>query len=139
MSSLPIGLHECYVDADYLADIAKAAGQPYALALLEVAGLVRGVGNNTHEMHPALGRYLRAQAARQTAERAGEPAWERGFRAVMAALADHLAPLQRHEQRPVFELFGSSFEPALALSQARRRSTASACVLPPRRMAQPTG
>jgi tetratricopeptide (TPR) repeat protein len=123
---VPIGLHEGYVDAGHLAEISKVAGQPYtpaqasqALELLEIAGLVRGRGNKVYEMHPALGRYLRMQAAHQPIGQDERQAWDRGFCEVMATLAENSVSKQLHEQRPVFEFFGGSFEHALALSQAR--------------------
>ena len=126
---MPIGLHEGYVYADFLAAVAKESGQSYTLAqvsqaleMLEVAGLVRGVGNYVYEMHPALGRYLRTPSSQTTnadMDAVRQQAWEQGFCAVMAGLANHCAPKQLHEQRPIFELFGGSFERALALSLAR--------------------
>ena len=123
---LPIGLHEGYVDADYLAGMAKRAQQPFeltqvcqALELLEQAGLVRGLGNNVYEMHPALARQARLRGEQQVADAATRQAWEQGFCSFMASLADHYAPKELHEQRPVFELFGGSFERALGMAQGR--------------------
>ena len=123
---LPIGLHEGYVDADYLAGMAKRAQQPFeltqvcqALELLEQAGLVRGLGNNVYEMHPALARQARLRGEQQVADAATRQAWEQGFCSFMASLADHYAPKQLHEQRPVFALFGGSFERALGMAQGR--------------------
>lgn len=121
---VPIGLHEGHADANLLAAMAKQAKQPFAVAdavralnLLEVAGLVRGIGNQVFELHPALARYLRARTAQLVPAEQAE-AWQRAFVEVMAVLANHYAPKELHEQRTVFHLFGGSFERALALTEA---------------------
>jgi hypothetical protein len=124
---LPIGLHEGYVDAGHLAAMARQAGQPYeitevrqALERLEAAGLVQGQGNNVYEMHPALERYARARGRRELeGHNKLRQAWEKAFCHLMAGLAGHYAPMELHEQRPVFGLFGSSFERARAIAQER--------------------
>jgi tetratricopeptide (TPR) repeat protein len=133
---MPIGLHESYVDADHLAAMAKEAQQPFELAqvtqaleLLEMAGLVRGIGNNVYEMHPALGRFARVRSAQRAtdAELLGD--WERGFCEVMAGLANHSTPKALHEQRPVFHLFGGSFERALGMSRSSGNLETSGALL----------
>lgn len=120
---VPIGLHEGHADANLLAFMAKQAKQPFvvadtvrALNLLEVSGLVRGIGNQVFELHPALARYLRARTAQLVPAEQSE-AWQRAFVEVMASLADHYAPKELHEQRTVFHLFGGSIERALALAE----------------------
>ncbi|WP_170113261.1 tetratricopeptide repeat protein [Ahniella affigens] len=121
---LPIGLHEGYIDADFLTEMAQQAQQPFELAqvcqaleLLELAGLVRGLGNNVYEMHPALARQTRLRSVQM--DTATRQAWEQGFCLVMASLADNYAPKELHEQRPVFAIFGDSFQRALELAQSR--------------------
>jgi tetratricopeptide (TPR) repeat protein len=123
---IPIGMHEEFVEADCLVAIARESGQFFspvqvsqALVLLEAAGLMRGMGNDVYEMHPALGRHLRTQVAQQPVDRDTQQAWERGFCKVMGKLADNLAAKQLHVQRPAFKLFGGSFERALLLSKAK--------------------
>ncbi|RDE50522.1 MAG: CHAT domain-containing protein, partial [Candidatus Accumulibacter meliphilus] len=120
----PIGLHEGYIYTTFLADMAKEAQLPFtteqaqqALERLEVAGLVRRLGKNVYEMHPALARYARHQGARLLADAEDASAWEQGFVAIMAQLADHCAPKALHEQRPVFHIYGGSFERALGMAQ----------------------
>lgn len=123
---MPIGLHVDYVDADLLSHMAQEAQQPFDLAkvcqvleLLELAGLVRGMGNNLYEMHPALARHVRLRSLQKNHDLEARKAWEQVFCSVMAGLAGHYAPKQLHEQRPVFGLFGGSFQCALELTQGR--------------------
>lgn len=121
----PIGLHEGHVDAALLADMARLADQPFglpaiqrALALLEVAGLVQGIGNNIFRLHPALTRYLRARSAAAPTVDGQALAWQRGFVLTMAALADAFAPKELHQQRPFFRIMGGCVEQARSLAQA---------------------
>ena len=132
----PIGLHEGHVDADYLAAMATAAGQPagvreaqQVLALLEKAGLVSGQGNNIFEMHPVLGRFLRNRVDGLVSEAGQAGDWDRAFVGVMAQLADHFGsgPMQRQE--PVFRLHGANFEQAQHLAEKRGEFTESAILL----------
>ncbi|MGB5064724.1 MAG: CHAT domain-containing protein, partial [Candidatus Competibacter sp.] len=58
---LPLGLHERFVDADYLEMMAQGADSRFSrtdierlLAMLAVSGLLRPLGQDIHEMHPAL-------------------------------------------------------------------------------------
>ncbi|MBK7001351.1 MAG: tetratricopeptide repeat protein [Rhodoferax sp.] len=132
---VPIGLHEGHVNADLLAAMAEEAKQPFAVAdtvraleLLEVAGLVRGIGNQVFELHPALARYLRARTAQLLPAEQSE-AWQRAFVKVMAGLADDYVPKELHEQRPLFHLFGGSFERALALAEAAGELTFYAALM----------
>lgn len=121
----PIGLHEGFVVADFLAGIAKEAEQPFELAqvcqaleLLEAAGLVRGVGNNVYELHPALERHARVRSAQQRGDAEARMAWDRGFCASMAVLADQCTPMELHKQRHLFLLFGGSLGRALILARS---------------------
>lgn len=123
----PIGLHAGYVDADDLAAMAQAAGQPFqvqhaqrTLELLETAGLVRGLGNNIFELHPALGRYLRARAQQFISGPEQAARWRQSFVDFMAQLAQYFAGKQPHEQRPVFDLHGANFERAQKLAEERQ-------------------
>ncbi|WP_243745983.1 tetratricopeptide repeat protein [Tahibacter aquaticus] len=121
---LPIGFHERYVQADFLAGMARHAQQPYtveqaqqALELLEGAGLVQGQGNNVYEMHPALESYVRRQGASLMVPERERECWRRAFVEYMAAVADSYAPKALHEQRPIFHRFGGSFERAFSMAQ----------------------
>jgi len=113
-----VGLHEGFVDADYLEHMAKQVDAAWTrqwidrlMAALSTAGLLRDIGNATYEMHPLLTSYLRS--------RDGVPpdACERAFVDVVARLADELAPRQMHEQRIPFLLHGANFHFALALAE----------------------
>jgi tetratricopeptide (TPR) repeat protein len=122
---IPIGLHASYTDAHMLGQMAKSAGQPFsavdaarALGLLEVAGLVQGVGGNIFRLHPALTRYLEARGPFIASDAEEVRAWERGFVDIMAHAAQAATPMPLHEQRPIFKLFGGSFNRALRLARA---------------------
>ncbi|MBL8232569.1 MAG: tetratricopeptide repeat protein [Bryobacterales bacterium] len=113
-----VGLHEGYVDADYLEAMAKQVDAEWTranidrlLAELGNAGIVKDGGNAVFEMHPLLTSYLRSLPALVS-----EPC-QRAFVDVMGRLADHLTPRPLHEQRRPFLLFGPSFHHALALSE----------------------
>lgn len=121
---VPLGLHENYVDADYLEGMAQHADPVYTRAHIDslmqalgVAGLLRDVGQSTYEMHPLLTSYLRsssvAQGEVETRER-----WMRAFVEVMGRLADELGPRELHEQRGPFHVHGQNFY--YALEQAER-------------------
>ncbi|RDE48755.1 MAG: CHAT domain-containing protein [Candidatus Accumulibacter meliphilus] len=120
----PIGLHEGYIHAHFLVQMAEKAQQAFSaeqtqqtLERLEAAGLVRALGNEAYEMHPALARYARRQGARLLASAADVSAWERGFVSIMAHIADYCTPKDLHEQRPAFDFFGGGFERALGMAQ----------------------
>jgi tetratricopeptide (TPR) repeat protein len=121
----PIGLHDGYVDVDYLVEMAACIGQPFsptqvkmAFERLETAGLLRRVDTTNYEMHPALGRYLRIRLLQKAKAETGQRAWESAFCVVIANLAQVYARKQFPEQRPVFMLFSGNFERALELSHA---------------------
>ena len=97
----PIGLHEGHVDADWLAGMATQAQAPFtesdteqALGLLEVAGLVQGIGQSIFRLHPALTRYLRGRGATLPLE--VQARWKMGFVEVMATVADGIASRAAH-------------------------------------------
>lgn len=116
--------------------MAGEAQQPFSagqtrqtLERLEAAGLLRGLGNAVYEMHPALERYARRHGARLLADAAHAATWERAFVEILARLAYHYTPKDLHEQRPVFELFGASFERVLALAQRADNLTSAGALL----------
>lgn len=121
---IPIGLHEGYVDADYIALMAGSTGQPFlsqdtrrVLELLQAAGLVQGMAiESLFRLHPALTRYLRT---REDAAGCNEnvQAWQRGFVEVMARLAHEVAPRPLHEQRSFFAFFEANIELARTLAE----------------------
>jgi tetratricopeptide (TPR) repeat protein len=133
---LPIGLHDRFVDADYLAAMAADAQQPFtvadthrALELLAVAGLVQGHGQNVYELHPALERYARTRGPALVPRPDDALAWQRANVTFMASLAAHYTPKALHEQRPVFHYFGGSFERALGQAQLEGDLDASGALL----------
>ena len=121
---VPLGMHEGYVDADYLEEMAKSAGGDWSrpridelAEALEVAGLLWDVGQNIYQMHPLLTSFLRSRVV----EKAGGEArgrWARAFVDVMGSLAHQLAPRELHEQRSAFHVHGASFH--YALGEAER-------------------
>ncbi len=112
-----VGMHEAYVDGDYLEAMAGQLGPENtrervdeALAALATVGLVRELGQSVYEMHPALTGFLRERSPAEPCARA--------FVGVIGALADHYAPKELHEQRAVFGYHGANFR--FALSEAER-------------------
>lgn len=121
---LPLGLHERFVDADYLEMMAQRADSRFSradierlLAMLAVSGLLRPLGQDIHEMHPALTGFLRARSVAGLDDGQRE-AWRRAFVDVMGRLADHCAPKELHEQRGPFHWHGVNFLTALAEAEA---------------------
>jgi tetratricopeptide (TPR) repeat protein len=121
---VPLGLHENYVDADYLEDMAGRADPACTrtqvdslLQALVVAGLLRDIGQSTYEMHPLLTSYLRTCVVVVVDEPTRDK-WARAFVHMMGTLADALAPRELHEQRVPFLLHGQNFY--YALEQAVR-------------------
>jgi tetratricopeptide (TPR) repeat protein len=113
-----VGLHEGYVNADYLEAMAKQVDAGWTrqridrlMGALGTAGLLRDAGQAIYEMHPLLTSYLRPQAQ-------GAPeSYQRAFVDIMATLADGLAPGELHEQRIPFLLHGANFHFALSLAE----------------------
>lgn len=116
---VPLALHERFVDPQLLGAIAKRANTEWTLAqinellgVLEHAGLVIRRGQRAFEIHPLLGRYLRACKVLASAE-----AWERAFVDVLSSLADELTALDLHKQRMAFFIHIANFGTALALAK----------------------
>ena len=121
---LPLGLHERFVDADYLEMMAQRADSRFSradierlLAMLAVSGLLRPLGQDIHEMHPALTGFLRARSV-VGLDDGQRDSWRRAFVDVMGSLADHLTPKQLHEQRWPFHWHGVNFLTALVEAEA---------------------
>ncbi len=121
---LPLGLHERFVDADYLEAMAQRADPRFSradierlLAMLAVSGLLRPLGQGIHEMHPALTGFLRARSVVGLDDGQRE-VWRRAFVNVMGRLAEHLTPKELHEQRWPFHWHGVNFLTALAEAEA---------------------
>jgi tetratricopeptide (TPR) repeat protein len=122
---VPLGLHERFVDADYLEAMAKSAGRKEStrapidrlLAALATAGLVRDRGQAIYELHPALTGFLRSGLLTQVAEPERE-SWQRAFVDIMGSLADSLAPEQLHVQRFSFHVHSANFHVALSLAES---------------------
>ena len=111
-----IGLHQRYVNGDYLEVMGKLAAIDVSknritacCQILENGGLLHGHGQAIYGMHPALSGFLRAH----------HPATkgiQRAFVDVMGTIADSLAPKELHEQRIPFALHGANFHQALSLA-----------------------
>jgi tetratricopeptide (TPR) repeat protein len=121
---IPLGLHESYVDADYLEHMARLAEPGCARAqidglmqALSVAGLLRYVRRANYEMHPLLTSYLRSSNKPKEDDSTREK-WTRAFVEVMGTVADQLAARELHEQREPFHVHGQNFYHAL--EQAER-------------------
>lgn len=121
---LPLGLHERFVDTDYLEMMVQRADSRFSradierlLAILAVSGLLRPLGQDIHEMHPTLTGFLRARPVVEQAD-SWRDAWRRAFVDVMGGLADHLVPKALHEQRGSFYWHGVNFHTALAEAEA---------------------
>jgi len=119
-----LAMHEGFVDADYLEDMAKAVDAIWSreridrlLQILVTAGLLRDRGQAVHELHPALTGFLRSNCLDASPAEIRD-AWARAFVDVVGTLADQLAPKQLHEQRAGFHLLGASFY--FALNEAER-------------------
>ena len=112
-----VGLHEGYVDADYLEGMAKQVDAGWTRQLIDrlmdalsVAGLVRDIGQATYETHPLLTSYLRSQGE------ASEPC-QRAFVGLFGSFANAVAPRPVHEQRLPLLLHGASLHFALTLAE----------------------
>ena len=111
-----IGLHQRYVDVDYVAHMMQVpdkTSERQALErcfyVLERGGLLHHAGNGVYSMHPALRGFL---ASAHPAEEVSV----QGFVAFMATYADGLAPKQLHEQRAHFYIHGANFRYALTFA-----------------------
>nr|MDQ2695490.1 tetratricopeptide repeat protein [Pseudomonadota bacterium] len=118
----PLALHERFVQADFLKDMAKAAQAPQdraaidrLLGVLETAGLAHPHGQGIYGLHPALTGFLRARGCGQAP---ADESWRRAFVDVMGSLADYFAPKPLHEQRAAFHWHGASFHNALRHAEA---------------------
>ena len=92
------------------------------LGMLAVSGLLRPLGQDIHEMHPALTGFLRARAVAGLGDDQRE-AWRRAFVVVMWLLSSHLTPKGLHEQRWPFHWHGVNFLTALAEAEALKMDT----------------
>ena len=129
---VPLGMHEGFVDADYLEAMAKQVGEEWTreridrlFSALRIGGLLWEAGQGVWVMHPVLSGYLRSNDQSRASEDAGPRAgvggsvdWERAFVDIMGSLADAYTPKELHEQRVVFHMHGANFHNAL--SQAER-------------------
>ena len=120
----PLGLHERFVSASLLEIMAQQAECSFGradierlLEMLAMSGLLRPLGQDIHEMHPALTGFLRARPVVGLDESQRET-WRRAFVEVMGWLADHLIPKELHEQRWPFYLHGVNFHTALVEAEA---------------------
>src|SRR5579883_1863160 len=114
---IPIGLHESYLDADYLERMAEQVDTNLTrpaindcLIAMGNAGLVRDVGQAIYELHPLLTSYLRSVHESLAPE--VRDGWARAFTDVMGRLADDLAPRPLHEQRFSFLVHEANFHTA---------------------------
>ena len=121
---LPLGLHEKFVDADYLEKMAASVDASLArptidrfVAALVPAGLLTDRGQAIYEIHPLLPSFLRAEVL------SGMPAetlekWTRAFVGAMGSVADVVAAKELHEQRFAFAIHQANFHTALQHAEA---------------------
>ena len=121
---VPIGLHERYLDADHLEQMAKTAQIPHpradidqCLAALGTAGLVHDRGQATYELHPALTGFLRSRLP-ALGVHAETDAWRRAFVDTLGGLADWAAQQPDHILRGVFHYHEANLQTALELAEA---------------------
>jgi tetratricopeptide (TPR) repeat protein len=100
-----LGLHERFVDADYLqvmAQVGELSRQRQEvdelLGMLERAGLVQDVGQGIHQLHPVLTGFLRSRSGEWVQADEAER-WSRGFVEVFVHLTNRLGPRPLHEKR----------------------------------------
>lgn len=116
---IPLGMHERFVDLNYLEAMAKQVDDAWTRELLNrfaeamvYMGLLYDRGNGIYEIHPALTGYLRAIAPEKE-----RTAWAPVFVDVMGGLANHFAQKEFHEQRASFHLLGASLYYAINLAE----------------------
>jgi tetratricopeptide (TPR) repeat protein len=121
---VPLGMHERFVDGDYLESMAKQVSDAWTrqridqfLGALASAGLLRDRGQAIHEMHPALMGFLRSTATKDASDE-DRDGWSRSFVGFMGRFADALAPRKLHEQRSGFHYHSANFY--RALDEAKR-------------------
>ena len=124
-----IGMHEGFVDADFLEAMAKQVDSGWTrpkintlLQALVVAGLLQDIGQTIFEMHPLLTSYLRLPHLKNALTE-NRDQWARAFVDVMARLADTLVTRQLHDQRGPFRVHGQNFHYALAEAERLGMST----------------
>ena len=127
---IPLGLHERYVDLDYLHAMGKNGIPGYepermkrVVARLVRSGLLTGLGQNVFALHPLLTSYLRTSGLSPQPNPAKTEVWESAFVEVMARLADAVASKELHEQRETFALHHANFHRALELATSRAMPT----------------
>jgi tetratricopeptide (TPR) repeat protein len=113
-----VGLHESYLDADYMEAMAKQVDPAWTRPMIDrlvsslaAAGLLTDMGQAIYQMHPLLTSYLRSIVP------ASEEC-QREFAEIMAVVANRLAPLEEHEQRFPFLLHGANFHAALRIADS---------------------
>jgi tetratricopeptide (TPR) repeat protein len=99
----PLGLHQRYADASYLAAMAQVAGFPWGdrevtelLKMLVSAGLAQDRGRVV-ELHPVLIGFLRSRS-QPAAQAPDAERWRRSFVMVFAHLSSQLIRMQLHEK-----------------------------------------
>lgn len=119
---IPLGLHERFIDADYLEQMAGTAEPNRTrleidefLGILGIAGLVHRVGQKTYDLHPALTGFLRQQT--RSSDATTVECWEWAFTDFMGRLADYVARKEFHEQRVLFHWHGENFRQALIMAE----------------------
>jgi tetratricopeptide (TPR) repeat protein len=123
---VPLSLHEHFVDANCLEQMAKQADAAWTrdrinllFETLGAAGLLRDRGQAIYEIHPALTGFLRSLRSSASPDESGD-AWGRAFVDFMAQFAEDLGPRPLHEQRFSFHLHGANFYAALGEAERLR-------------------
>jgi tetratricopeptide (TPR) repeat protein len=132
---LPLGMHERYVEGDYLERMAKQVDGAWTreridrfLGLQVNAGLLRDEGQSVYEMHPALSGFLRSNVVQSASGEACD-VWSRAFVGVMGRVADAHTPRQLHQKRAWFHCHGANSYHGLAEAERLGMSAEQAALL----------
>jgi len=116
---VPMSLHEKFVDAEFLAQMAQEVDQGFSRArinrfvsALTPAGLLAERASAIYEIHPLLPNFLRSEVLSKSASEQVEK-WARAFVNVMTLAAYTAARLEVHEQRNPFAIHQANVHSAL--------------------------
>ena len=128
-----VGMHEGFVDADFLEEMAKKVDVAWSRAKIDAliqalvaAGLLQDIGKAIYTMHPLLTSYSRSAEIMSASEI--RDAWVRSFVKVMSLVAAGLVERELPEQRAAFGVDGQNFYHALSEAKRLRMPTNEAAL-----------
>jgi tetratricopeptide (TPR) repeat protein len=132
---IPVAMHEGHLDGNYLQAMAQQVDPAWTRPMIDAliqglvsAGLLREIGQATHEMHPMLTGYLRSKILIETPQPLRD-SWAKAFAGVMGNVANSLAPLRLDQQRIPFHLHGQNFHYALGEAERLSMETGTAALM----------